>query len=74
MRTDRHAQPPMTLRSRRMMRAVSAGDEAKSILGIPDDRIIAFSCRLGYPISEPARYLRVRREVRDFTHHNRFGG
>jgi nitroreductase len=54
--------------------SLSAGDEAKSILGIPDDRIIAFSCRLGYPISEPARYLRVRREVRDFTHHNRFGG
>jgi nitroreductase len=48
--------------------------EVKRILGIPDDLIIAFSCRLGYPVFEPARYLRVRRDVTDFTHRNRFGG
>jgi nitroreductase len=53
--------------------SLSSGDEVKRILSIPDDRIIAFSCRLGYPASEPARYLRVRRDVKDFTHHNRFG-
>jgi nitroreductase len=46
--------------------------EVKSILGIPGHLRIAFSIRLGYPV--PAgKYLRVRREVPDFTHHNRFG-
>ncbi|MGD0997468.1 MAG: nitroreductase family protein [Thermoleophilia bacterium] len=52
--------------------SLSSGAEVKSILGIPDDLVIAFSCRLGYPASEPAKYLRVRRDVEDFTHHNRF--
>ncbi len=46
--------------------------EVKSILDIPDHLMIAFSVRLGYPVSA-AKYLRVRREVPDFTHHNRFG-
>ncbi len=54
--------------------SLSFGDEVKSILGVPDDLIIAFSCRLGYPVSEPAEYLRVRRDVKDFTHRNRIGG
>jgi nitroreductase len=53
--------------------SLSSGDEVKTILGIPDDLVIAFSCRLGYPVSEPAKWLRVRRDVEDFTHHNRFG-
>lgn len=53
--------------------SLSSGVEVKRILGIPDDLIIAFSCRLGYPASKPAEYLRVRRDVKDFTHHNRFG-
>jgi len=53
--------------------SLSSGVEVKRILGIPDDLIIAFSCRLGYPASRPAEYLRVRRDVKDFTHHNRFG-
>jgi nitroreductase len=53
--------------------SLSSEPEAKGILGIPDDLTIAFSCRLGYPISEPAKHLRVRRDVRDFTHQNRFG-
>ncbi len=34
---------------------------------------IAFAVRLGYPLSAPPMYLRVRREVEDFTYHNRFG-
>jgi nitroreductase len=46
--------------------------EVKSILNIPDNLKIAFSCRLGYPISKPGKYLRVRRNVDNFTHHNRF--
>jgi len=47
--------------------------EVKRTLNIPKQLRIAFACRLGYPISKPAKYLRVRRNVKDFTHHNRFG-
>jgi len=43
------------------------------ILGIPAHIKIAYACRLGYPISEQGKGLRVRRGVKDFTHHNRFG-
>ncbi len=46
--------------------------EVKSILSIPERLRIAFSVRLGYPVSA-AKYLRVRRDVQDFVHHNRFG-
>jgi nitroreductase len=46
----------------------------KEILGIPEDKRVAFSCRLGYPLEEPAEYLRVRRDVEDFTHFNRYEG
>ena len=53
--------------------SLSAEPEAKRVLGIPDDLMIAFSCRLGYPVSRPVKYLRVRRDVKDFTHYNRFG-
>jgi hypothetical protein len=34
---------------------------------------IAFACRLGYPAAAPGRYLRVRRDIRDFMHCNRYG-
>jgi len=47
--------------------------EVKSILNIPDRLKIPFAFRLGYPVSTPAKSLRVRRDVEDFTHHNRFG-
>jgi len=47
--------------------------EVKKILNIPKHLKIAFTFRLGYPISTTGKYLRVRREVEDFTHHNRFG-
>jgi len=53
--------------------SLSSEPEVRRILGIPHDLIIAFSCRLGYPVAKPAKRLRVRREVKDFTHHNRFG-
>jgi nitroreductase len=53
--------------------SLSSDREVRTILGIPDHLLIAFSCRLGYPVSEPRTYLRVRRDVADFTHHNRFG-
>jgi nitroreductase len=47
--------------------------EVKTILDIPKHLKIAFACRLGRPSSPAAEYLRVRRDVEDFTHHNRFG-
>jgi nitroreductase len=47
--------------------------EVKRILAIPEHLRIGFACRLGYPISTPSKYLRVRREVKDLTHYNRFG-
>ncbi|HUW63496.1 MAG TPA: nitroreductase family protein [Spirochaetia bacterium] len=47
--------------------------EVKSLLNVPAHLKIAFACRLGYPVLPPGPYLRVRRDVEDFTHHNRFG-
>jgi nitroreductase len=47
--------------------------EVKRILNIPYRLKIPFAFRLGYPISSPAKYLRVRRDVEDFTHHNQYG-
>jgi hypothetical protein len=43
------------------------------IVVIPDDLKIAFAVRLDYPIPSSVKYLRVRREVEDFTHHNGVG-
>ncbi len=53
--------------------ALPVQKELKSLLQIPDYLSIAFASCLGYPISTPFRYLRVRRNVGDFSHHNRFG-
>jgi nitroreductase len=50
-----------------------AEKEVKSILSIPNHLKIPFAFRLGYPVSLPAKYPRVRRDIEDFTHHNRFG-
>lgn len=47
--------------------------EVKSLLNIPENLKIAFASRLGYPISTPTKYLRVRRDVEDFTYYNKFG-
>jgi len=47
--------------------------QVKQILAIPDLLKISFAVRLGYPKSAAFRYLRVRRDVADFAHHNRFG-
>jgi nitroreductase len=55
--------------------AISSPPVAKEIvnlLHIPKNFQIAFSARLGYPAG-PVKYLRVRREIKDFTHHNSFG-
>jgi nitroreductase len=53
--------------------ADSIENEVKRVLNIPENVKIAYACRLGYPVSASAKYLRVRRDVEDFTHHNRFG-
>ncbi len=43
----------------------------KRMLGVPSRLRIAFSARLGYPV-RPSSYLRVRRDIKDFTRHNRY--
>jgi nitroreductase len=54
--------------------SLSTDPEVRGILAVPDHLVIAFACRLGYSASEPRPYARVRRDVADFAHHNRFGG
>jgi len=46
--------------------------QVKQILCIPEKLKIAYACRLGYPV-DSTRYLRVRRDVTDFAHHNKYG-
>lgn len=47
--------------------------EVKRILAVPKHLKIAFTVRLGYAAEALPRYLRVRRDVEDFCHHNTFG-
>jgi nitroreductase len=47
--------------------------EIKLILNIPEHMEIAFAVRLGYPVSKPAEYLRVRRDMEAFVHNNKYG-
>ncbi len=46
--------------------------QVKQILGIPEQLRIAYACRLGHPIGA-SKYFRVRRDIADFTHHNKYG-
>jgi len=46
--------------------------EVKKILEIPEYMRIAYAVRLGYPISGPSKYFRVRRDIETLAHHNRF--
>lgn len=46
--------------------------EIKKLLVVPEYMKIAFTCRLGYPTGA-SKYLRVRRDIADFTHHNKYG-
>jgi nitroreductase len=43
----------------------------KKILDIPETLVIAYSFRLGYAVKN-FRNLRVRRDIKSFTHHNRY--
>jgi nitroreductase len=51
----------------------SVEEEVKKILQIPEYMRIAYAVRLGYPVSEPTKPLRVRRDVAELAHHNQFG-
>jgi nitroreductase len=46
--------------------------EVKRILAVPEHLRVAFAVRLGYP-KVPETYLRVRRDIEDYVHTNRFG-
>jgi nitroreductase len=46
--------------------------ELRKMLGFPEYMGIGFTCKLGYPVSE-TDVLRVRRDIEDFTHHNKYG-
>ncbi len=59
-----------------VMSVFSAGGveaELRRILSIPEHLKIAFACRIGHPAAPPGRYLRVRREIRQFAHRNCYG-
>jgi len=43
------------------------------MLEIPVNLQLAFTIRLGYPFEDQGNLLRVRRDLVDFTHHNKFG-
>jgi nitroreductase len=47
-------------------------DRVRRILAIPEHMKIAFAARLGYPLTAPEPYLRVRRAIQDLTHRNRY--
>jgi nitroreductase len=46
--------------------------EIKQLLSVPEYMKIAYACRVGYP-AESTKYLRVRRDIEEFTHWNKFG-
>jgi len=56
-----------------ILSADPADKEVKRILQIPDRLKVAFAFRLGHAIPHLAKHMTVRRDVEDFTHHNRFG-
>ena len=47
------------------------GRKIKKLLDIPESLVIAYSFRLGYAVDNP-KYVRVRREIQDIMHHNRY--
>jgi nitroreductase len=47
--------------------------QVKNTLQVPAHMKIAFACALGYPAEPAGGYLRVRRDIEDFVHHNQFG-
>lgn len=49
-----------------------AASKVKALLKIPKDRVIAFTCRLGYATRQGSG-PRVRRDINEFTYWNRYG-
>ncbi len=47
--------------------------DVKRILHVPTHMKVGFACALGYPADPSAPYTRVRRDIEDFVHHNKFG-
>jgi nitroreductase len=47
--------------------------EVKRLLAVPEHLKVAISFRLGYPLAPPPAWLRVRRDIEDFSHHNCYG-
>ena len=50
--------------------SASVENELRKLLQIPKHMKVAFGMCLGYPKSRPKRYLRIRRDVEDFTYYN----
>lgn len=48
-------------------------EQVKRTLGVPDRLHIIFGLRLGYPNNGPPAMTRVRRDLADFVHNNRYG-
>lgn len=48
-------------------------EDLRRLLNFPDYMNIRFSLKSGYPVSESTKYLRVRREMELFSHHNMYG-
>lgn len=55
-----------------VLSAAGVEREVRRLVELPEPMKIGFAVRLGYPRT-PATYLRVRRDVADFTHRNRYG-
>ena len=53
--------------------APDAESELRFLLAIPGEIRIAFACRLGYPSAAASEHLRVRRDIEDAVHLNRYG-
>jgi nitroreductase len=51
---------------------VSVEKELKQLLQVPEHLKIAYTISLGYP-SVQVNALQVRRDINDFTHHNKYG-
>lgn len=47
--------------------------QLKHMFGLPESMQIGFACRIGYPAEPTKSALRVRRDLEQICHHNRFG-
>ena len=47
--------------------------QVQHFLQVPAHMKIAFACALGVPADSPSNYVRVRRDIEDFVHHNQYG-